>query len=276
LDWGDFEDSTPIVVLLHGLEGSSQSGYAYQCYRHLAEHGIRVVGFNFRSCSGELNRSPRLYHSGDTADIVQVLDVIKGRYPNAPLGAIGVSLGGNVILKHLGEFGSKTHVSAAVAVSVPYDLSACADAIHLGASRLYGRHLLKKLQHKVAAKRRELDDVCDVKRGLAARTMREFDDAVTAPAFGFDGAEDYYTRCSSKYFLSEIRVPTLILSATDDPFLPADSIPRRLISDAAHVTPVFCDRGGHVGFVEGTTPLRPSFWSEREGCAHLARALRTA
>lgn len=271
-EWDATDKSKPIVLLLHGLEGSSKSGYAYQVYQRLESYGIRCVGFNFRSCSGELNRLPRLYHSGDTGDVALVIDVLRERYPNARIGAIGVSLGGNVLLKYMGERGSDAPLEGVVTVSVPYDLSACANSIHHGPSRIYGGHLLRKLKAKVRSKKRQLSDVCDVKAGLAARSIRAFDQHVTAPVFGFDDAEDYYQQCSSQRYIGGIRKPTLILTALDDPFLPADSIPYDLIRKTKHVDAVFCDHGGHVGFVEGT-PREPTFWSEREATAQMARLL---
>ena len=178
------------------------------------------------------------------------------------------------LLKYMGERGTQTPLEGVVTVSVPYDLSACANSIHSGPSRLYGGHLLRKLKAKVRSKQHQLADVCNVRAGLAARTMRAFDQNVTAPVFGFDDAEDYYSKCSSKRFLGGIRKPTLILTALDDPFLPADSIPHELISQNPHIDAVFCDHGGHVGFVEGT-PTAPQFWSEREATAHMARLLES-
>jgi uncharacterized protein len=267
--------ATPLVLLMHGLEGSARRGYAINVYRALAQRGVRAVGLNFRSCSGEPNRSAGSYHSGATADILHVLRLLAQRYPRAPRGAIGFSLGGNALLKLLGEQGAAGRglVRAAVAVSVPYDLGAGADA--LAATRLgraYSRVFLKTLSAKVTARAALLDGACDLDRVRAARTFRDFDDAATAPLHGFDGAADYYERCSSSAFLPDIAVPTLLLHAADDPFLPVRCFPYAAVSANPCLHAVVTPTGGHVGFIEGW-PWAPSFWAEREAARFLADRL---
>lgn len=268
-------DDSPLVLLLHGLEGSARRGYAINVYRALAAHGIRAAGLNFRSCSGEPNRTPRFYHSGDTEDIRFVLDFLRDRFPRAPLGTIGFSLGGNALLKFLGEEGeaAQPKVACAVAVSVPYDLRAGADqldATRMG--RFYTGVFLKSLLQKADAKAALLVDRCDVERLRAARSFRDFDDAVTAPLHGFDGAEDYYRRSSSHQFLPAIRVPTLLLHAADDPFLPGRHFPRQPVASNPYLTALVTARGGHVGFIGGT-PWRPRFWAEETAAAWIAEQL---
>lgn len=268
-------DDSPLVLLLHGLEGSARRGYAINVYRALAAHGIRAAGLNFRSCSGEPNRTPRFYHSGDTEDIRFVLNFLRDRFPRAPLGTIGFSLGGNALLKFLGEEGevAQAKVACAVAVSVPYDLRAGADqldATRMG--RFYTGVFLKSLLQKADAKAALLVDRCDVERLRAARSFRDFDDAVTAPLHGFDGAEDYYRRSSSHQFLPAIRVPTLLLHAADDPFLPGRHFPRQHVASNPYLTALVTARGGHVGFIGGT-PWRPRFWAEETAAAWLAEQL---
>lgn len=262
----------PIVLLLHGLEGSAQRGYAINTYGALAAHGVASVGLNFRSCSGEPNLTARFYHSGETGDIRFVLSELRSRHPDVPIGAIGFSLGGNALLKFLGEEGDAATrlVQAAVAVSVPYELSVGAD--YLDAStmgRLYTRLFLKPLIGKMMAKQPLLPPHCDLERAQRARSFREFDDAITAPLHGFADAQDYYERSSSAQFIPRIRVPTLLLHAEDDPFLPAAAIPRTQIAANSHVRACIQRAGGHVGFIHGT-PRSPRFWAEETAARFLA------
>jgi uncharacterized protein len=282
---GDFVDidhaesglgaDAPIVLLAHGLEGSARRGYAINVYRELARHGVRAAGLNFRSCSGEPNRLARAYHSGDTADIRFVLTLLAERWPHARRGAIGFSLGGNALLKLLGEEGESARdlVSAAAAVSVPYDLGAGADWLEQTAiGRFYRSRFVASLLAKTAAKGALVDDVCDRGRVRGARTFREFDDAVTAPLHGFADAADYYEQSSAKHFVGAIRIPTLLLHAADDPFLPASCFPHAAVAANPCVHAVVTPHGGHVGFIEGP-PWAPSFWADREAARFLAEVL---
>ncbi|MGH7443546.1 MAG: YheT family hydrolase [Longimicrobiales bacterium] len=259
------DETSPLVLLLHGLEGSARRGYAINVYRALAAHGVRAVGLNFRSCSGEINRTARFYHSGDTDDIRHVVATLRARYAAAPLGIIGFSLGGNALLKYLGEEAGEARgvVSCAVGVSVPYDLAAGADALDTTPmGRFYTGVFLKSLVAKADAKAALLVDRCDIERVRAARSFRDFDDAATAPLHGFAGAEDYYTRSSSKLYLERVRVPTLLLHAADDPFLPARAFPHAEVAANPCLTAAITSRGGHVGFISGP-PWRPRFWAEQ-------------
>ncbi|HEX2165684.1 MAG TPA: hydrolase, partial [Longimicrobiales bacterium] len=269
-------DDSPVVLLMHGLEGSARRGYAINTYRELARRGVRAVGLNFRSCSGEPNRNARFYHSGDTADIEHVLRLLAERYPDVPRGAIGFSLGGNAMLKLLGELGedAASLVSAAVAVSVPYDLGAGADWLDRSRfGRIYTSRFIASLIAKAETKATQLGDTCDLDRIRAARSFREFDGAATAPIHGFADADDYYTRSSSIHYLHAIRVPTLLLHAADDPFLPAECFPHEQVTQNPWLEAVVTDAGGHVGFIEGT-PWKPRFWAEEEAAGFLARVLR--
>ncbi len=269
-------EDAPLVVLFHGLEGFARRGYALNVYRELAGRGVAAAGLNFRSCSGDPNRTARFYHSGDTGDIRFLLDHLAARFPRRPLGAIGFSLGGNALLKYLGEEGDASPVRAAAAVSVPYDLSAGADLLDRSLmGRFYTRTFLKTLVAKAEAKQALLaaSDI-DLARIRAARTFREFDDAATAPLHGFTGAEDYYRRSSSAAFLAGIRVPTLLLQADDDPFLPPDHFPREAIRANPWLHAVLTRGGGHVGFIAGSV-LRPVFWAEEEAARFLASQLET-
>ena len=268
-------DGAPQVLLLHGLEGSARRGYALNTYAELAAAGIQGVGLNFRSCSGESNRLARLYHSGETGDLRFVLDLLAARFPDVRRGAIGFSLGGNVLLKLLGEEGEagRRWLEAAVAVSVPYDLAAGADHLERSAmGRFYRRRFVRSLQRKLEAKRALVAGKVDLDRALRARTFREFDDAATAPLHGFADAAEYYHLSSSARFLEAIRVPTLLLHAEDDPFLPPHALPRDAIARNPHLVPVITPRGGHVGFIGGP-PWTPRFWAEAEAARFLAARL---
>ena len=271
---GDFSNPSAIVLLLHGLEGSALRGYALNMYAELARYGVAAVGLNFRSCSGELNRARRLYHSGETEDARFIVGLLRERYPQAAIGAVGFSLGGNALLKYLGEEGEAARLKCAVAVSVPYDLGAGAD--HLDASvmgRFYTRIFVKALTAKTRGKAALIASACEYERGMRARSFREFDDAITAPLHGFAHADDYYQRSSSAQFLSRIRIPTLLLHAEDDPFLPARAIPRSNIKSNPRLQSVITKTGGHVGFIHGT-PFKPQFWAEETAARFLAQCLR--
>ena len=265
----------PVVLLVHGLEGNARSKYALETYRALRAQGMAPIGLNFRSCSGELNRLARMYHSGDTADIQFILQLLSDRFPDRARGAIGFSLGGNALLQLLGssDGAASFGLSAAAVISVPYDLSAGADHLVRPGSKLYAAYLIRKLQRKVRAKRQIMPAYIDMRRALAATTFREFDDAVTAPLHGFDGAEDYYRRSSSKQAISGIRIPTLLVHSMDDPFLPSRCVPVEAAKSNPFVTPVFTKAGGHVGFVARSWPWRPRFWAEQEVARFLGLAL---
>jgi len=251
-----------LVILLHGLEGSSRSGYILELERRLLARGIGTIALNFRSCSGELNRGRRLYHSGETSDLGWVVDRLHEEAPNRRLAAVGVSLGGNVLLKYLGERGSSAALTAAAAWSVPFDLAAGARFMERGFARHYVGRLLRSLKAKVRAREPELGRLIDLDGTLKARTFWEFDDAATAPLHGFDDADDYYRQSSSAAFIPTITAPTLVIHSRDDPFLPAVAIPETAMRRNPAITPVITDHGGHVGFVSGGVPFRPHFWVE--------------
>jgi predicted alpha/beta-fold hydrolase len=272
LDFSDDDPRLPLVVVLHGLEGSARSTYALEMYRTLRAREIHAVGLNFRSCSGDLNQTPRLYHSGETGDLAHVLGLLRDRFPGRPIGAVGFSLGGNVLLKYLGEAGKAAGTAAAVAVSVPFNLAAGAVQLERGFARAYRRYLVRKLQRKTRAKAAMLRHYVSLERALGARTFEEFDDAATAPLHGFVNAQDYYAKSSSAGYLAAIRVPTLLIHSADDPFLPAGAIPRAAVAANAMLRAEFTESGGHVGFVAGP-PWAPVFWAERRAAEFLAEVL---
>jgi predicted alpha/beta-fold hydrolase len=230
------------------------------------------VGLNFRSCSGEPNRAARLYHSGETDDIRFIARLLRDRFPTVPRAVVGFSLGGNALLKFLGEEGEAgpDWFTAAAVVSVPYDLAAGADALDQSLmGRFYTRVFVRSLIAKAEAKAALLARHCDLERVRRARSFREFDDAATAPIHGFASADDYYERCSSAAFLERVRVPTLLLHAADDPFLPQQHLPFAAFAANRRLQLVLTSRGGHVGFIGGL-PWRPRFWAEEQLAAFLA------
>jgi uncharacterized protein len=271
---GPGEPDAPLVLILHGLEGTTRRRYMTTTYRALLGAGLRPVALSFRGCSGEPNWTARAYHSGETQDVRLVLELLRERF-GGPIGLVGYSLGGNVALKLVGEMGEEALplIGAAVALSVPFDLAAGADRIEKGFfGRFYTHYFLSKLRRKVAEKRELLRDHCDPEAGIRARTVREFDDVVTAPVHGFESAAHYYDRSSAAGFVAGIRVPTLVLHSRDDPFLPEDRIPVAAMDANPAVTTVLTERGGHVAFVGGSV-FRPDFWGERVLAEWLAREL---
>jgi len=279
LDWGlDSSSTSPIVLILHGLEGSTERRYVRNLCRELSGHGILPVAMNFRGCSGEPNRLPRFYHSGETGDPRFVLDVLKERFPGRPLGAFGFSLGGNILLKMLGEDGSagEERLQAAVAMSVPYDLAAgCRLLETTRMGHFYSWYFLRSLRSKARAKEDMLRRIIDVDAALAATSIRRWDDLATAPLHGFEDAAAYYTASSSVHYLEAVAVPTLLQHAADDPFLPEAAIPRESAAANPHIDLHVHPFGGHVAFMDGS--LRsPSFWGEEEGARYLAARLLQA
>lgn len=260
---GNYSD--PLLVLFHGLEGSIDSSYMKSMFRLARKAGWIAVLMHFRGCSKEPNRTLRSYHSGETQDADFVLRYLKKRVPQAPLFAIGFSLGGNMLLKYLGERKDSNLLKAAVAVSVPFELDQCASRLDSGFSRVYRNYLLTRLKAKIKLKMSLLDYSGLVKIPPKEidrlKTFREFDEQITAPIHGFKGADDYYQRCSSRQFLKAIRNRTLILQAGDDPFVAQSAIPRadELAED---VVLELSAAGGHVGFVSGGRPCEPQFWLE--------------
>lgn len=275
---GDFLDvdrmegpaSAPLLVVLHGLEGSSSSQYVRGLLAQARVRGWRGLAMNFRSCSGEPNRLLRSYHSGETGDAGEAIRRARAESPEAPLLCAGCSLGGNVLVKWLGEQGEAAPVRAAVALSVPFDLALCADALD-GPSAMawvYRTRFLRSLKAKALEKAGRFADRLDAEKVRAARTLREFDEAITGPLHGFAGAEDYYAQSSSGPYVARVRVPLLLLSAEDDPFIPPVCLPRAAAIGNHFVALETSTRGGHLGFVAG--PLLPWFYAEQRAIEFLA------
>jgi len=260
IDWhGESQDQ--VTLILHGLEGSADSHYARGLMQNLNSKLVGRIGvMHFRSCSGEINRTRRFYHSGETTDLNFILQLIQQRYRNAKLTVIGISMGGNVLLKYLGET-QCTRLTKAIAVSPPFELLASVKKLSRGFSRIYDQHLLKRLLKKVWLKEKNLA----LKLNLAEKkfkTLFEFDEYVTAPLHGFHGAIDYYHRSSCRQFLKDIKVPTLIIHAKDDPFMTPTVVPS-VDELSASTQMILTEAGGHVGFVAGCIPFKPVYWLEQ-------------
>lgn len=262
---GVVQPGVPHLLVLHGLEGTVRSNYAQGLLAQAAKRGWSADLMLFRSCDGVLNDARRLYHSGETTDLDFVVRTLIGQHHDIDLRIVGVSLGGNVTLKWLGERGSQLqpNVSCAAGVSVPYDLAAGSRFLEQGLGPLYTAHFMKSLRSKTLAKLDRYPDLCDREALVRAKTFWEFDGSITGPVHGFVDAQDYYTKSSSIHFLGEIRLPTLLFSAFDDPFLPSSTLEDvRVIAksnDYLHLE--FTNRGGHVGWVEGP-PWAPRFYME--------------
>ncbi|MGH8193053.1 MAG: hydrolase [Woeseiaceae bacterium] len=253
-------ETSPLLIVLHGLESSAQSTYARQLLFAASQHGWRAAVLHFRDCGDYRNRLPRRYHAGETYDLRYFLRKLRTDGHSGPLLAAGFSLGGNVLLKYLGESGDDTPLVAAAAISVPLNLRAASEALSKGFSKFYQRHLINRMKRAIRRKFNRDTAAFDWDRAMGATTFAEFDDAVTAPLHGFANKDDYYDRCSSVSFLGTIARPTLILNALDDPFMSPDVIPdESCLSD--FVTLEVSKNGGHVGFIHGGTPWRPQYYA---------------
>jgi predicted alpha/beta-fold hydrolase len=264
----DFLDGHRLrFILLHGLEGSSNSVYIQGLLSVIARHGFAAVAMNFRSCARDpkklsrmiMNRRPRLYHSGETEDF----DFVVRSVPDdLPLTAIGISLGGNMILKWLGEHPNQTRIKAAAAMSTPFDLAAGARYLERGAGPLYVARFLRTMKRKSASVVERFGANLDLDAVRRARNFYEFDNASTAPLHGFRDADDYYARASSLPFLSKITTPVLCINAEDDPFLPREVLRAAQASASKFVEFVTPRFGGHTGFIGGSLPWRAQYWAE--------------
>ncbi len=277
---GDFVDAdvlrarapgAPRLLVLHGLEGSSRSSYVAATLRGAAERGWGAVALNFRTCGGTANRLARSYNAGDTDDALWMLRRLRTESA-APLFAIGFSLGANVLLKLCAQTGTDAPLDAAVAVSAPYDLARCVGELDAWRSLTvaYRLRFVLGLRRKALAKSTRHPGTFDLARARRTISLREFDDAVTAPLGGYASAADYYAQASAgAAAVAAIRRPTLLISAADDPMVPASSFPAEAAAANPFVTPVLCRNGGHVGFVAGSVRA-PRFWAEESALAWLA------
>ena len=265
------EGTEPLVILLHGLTGSSQSSYILGLQTSLLEQGLRSVALNFRGCSGEFNQTSRCYHSGETGDIDFLYRTLRAREPNTPFAAVGFSIGGNVLLKWLGEQGDAISLFAATAISVPFELGQCATQLDSGFSKIYRKRLIRELKEYIALKYKHLvaigaDDAAEKIKQIGdletVRSFWQYDQRVIAHLYDFSSAEDYYQRSSSRQFLKAIKIPTLLIQSLDDPFMTKDIIPaNHELSES--VVLELTQAGGHVGFVEGKGLFKFSYWLDQ-------------
>lgn len=273
LDWHTpqgWNESTPLVLIVHGLSGSSESHYVLGLQQSLSALGWASVAFNCRGASGRQNNLPRAYHAGSSDDLAHTLAFIRQRYPHAPRAVVGYSLGGNMTLKLLGEHPESHLAFAGVAVSVPLLLPLCSDRMDRGFSRVYRRHFMGALTAHWEEKMQHLEragNVADasrvreqLKRG-PFRSFWHFDNDIMAPLHGFHDVHDYYQRASSRQFLAHITTPTLVIQSRDDPFMVPGVLPdANELSSSVHFE--LCQQGGHVGFIEGGSPAAPRYYLE--------------
>ncbi len=263
--------AAPHLLVLHGLEGSAEASYVAEVLRLANRMGWGAFALNFRSCSGEPNRLPRSYHSGETGDALNAIERIRGRV-KGPLFGLGFSLGGNVLLVLMAKAGAQAPLDAVAAISVPYDLQKSARALDAssGFGRIYCRYFLRLLKRKAIGKLKRHPGALDAARIQAAHGIESFDEAVTAPVHGFTSAAQYYQQSSSGPLIARIQRPTLLISSADDPFVPLPP-PADAIANP-WVTALLTERGGHVGFVSGTI-WRPRYWAEKQALHFLLRQL---
>lgn len=258
----NIDQNKPIIILLHGLEGSINSTYSKGILKTIQNIGWQGVLMHFRGCSGQHNRLARSYHSGETGDLHTLINTLRSRFPDRLMAAIGLSLGGNVLLKYLGERGNDSELSAAMAISVPFDLADGARELNKGFSKLYQRHLINRLCKKMCDKFKDKPAPIDIDKLNIWTDFYSFDHNVTAPLHGFASADDYYSKSSSKQFLKNITTPTLILHSKDDPFMSQKAIPTEEELSSS-ITLELAKHGGHVGFVYGNMPFKEKYWYEK-------------
>jgi len=265
------DNGQPLVILLHGLTGSSQSVYINGLQQVLDSNGFRSIALNFRGCSGGPNNRARCYHSGETEDIHFLYQTIRQREPDTAIAVVGFSLGGNVLLKWLGEQGSNVSLFAACAISVPMVLSACATKLDAGFSRVYRYSLIRELKQYMKSKYVHLTSIGQLQEAVkiselgslsSIKSFWQYDDQVVAKLHGYKSAADYYQKSSSRYFLKTIAIPTLVIQSFDDPFMTKEILPDRN-EMSVKIELEITQRGGHVGFITGTNPFKPKYWLEQ-------------
>ena len=243
-----------VAILVHGLESSTSAPYMRSMASLLHTDGWDIVAMNLRGCSGEPNRLLRSYHSGATDDLQEVIDHVQMHRPGTPLALVGFSLGGNMVLRYLGERGeaARAHgIVVSVGISVPCELASCAQRFAEPGNRFYMNRFLKQLFQKVRHRQAHFPNALDYASILASRNFHDFDGQFTAPVHGFDSAQDYWEKCSAKTTASAIAVPTLLINATDDPFLTWHCHLLDEAKDHPHLHAELCAHGGHVAFLNG-------------------------
>jgi len=265
------KDTRPIVIIFHGLAGSIHSPYIQGLMQELEEKGLASVVMHFRGCYEKENLHSRAYHSGDTQDAKEWIEHLQKNYPKSTLHTVGFSLGGNMMLKLLGEWGKSSPISSAVSISAPMQLNISADTIEKGFAKNYQEYLLKPLRTTLIKKYQKFDmkKEIGIESSMVAKikTIREFDERYTAVIHGFKSADDYYQKCSSKQFLKDIATPTLIIHALDDPFMTPEILPKKS-ELSTNITLEILENGGHVGFVNGSI-WKPTYWLDRRITSHI-------
>lgn len=276
-DASNYQDrSKPVALLLHGMEGGIQSGYVRGLMQGFSKHGYRPVLMHFRGCSGFPNRLLRSYHCGDTYDLSYIVNQVLLKQHTGKMVAVGISLGGNVLLKWLGETKDNNPLYKCVAISVPFEIDNVVFKIMKGMSRVYQWWLLRDLKTKVKHKVDKVSGSITVQEVKLIRNFLQFDELITAPMHGFDSATNYYKTSSCRQYLSTISVPTLIVHSRDDPLMTPKSIPTE-DELSNNVQLLLADKGGHVGFVEGKAPGLEQYWLDHFvpsflGCDKLLRS----
>ncbi len=269
IDWLE-QGHQPLILLIHGLASSSKAKYIKGLQKALSTQGFASVAMNLRGCSGEPNKRSRSYHGGSSDDLNLVIETLRARFPNRPLGAVGFSLGANILLKWLSETSNKSHLFAAISVSAPLQLNLATERLQQGFSKVYEQYLLsfmkwnhyQKLKHfQENLLHGELKNLQKIPSLWKIKTIADFDEYITAPLHGFDDASVYYQTCSSRQSLTQIHTPTLILHAKDDPFMPPQILPQKKELSSSIIVET-SDFGGHVGFIASDRFGLPSYWLE--------------
>lgn len=257
-------DSKPLAIIFHGLEGNIHSFYAKGMMKAMQDNGFDTVLMHFRNCSSAPNKTPRAYHSGETSDARFLITYLKEKFPNKKMVAVGFSLGGNMLSKYLGEYQDDSLLDAASVVSAPFDLASSCQVIQKSLGKIYQKYLLDRLKHSTGRKEALIQPILDLNKKDIKNipTLWEFDDKVTAPLHGFKNAKDYYNKASSQSYLVNITTPTLIIHSVDDPMLSIKSVPNSS-HISTHVDLEITQKGGHVGFISGKNPFKPIFWLEK-------------
>jgi len=257
-----YTGSDKLVILCHGLEGSSTSKYVVGMAKHLSENGFDALVLNFRSCSGEMNRQLRFYHSGETGDLGFVIKNSLGEHKYKEIYLLGFSLGGNVVLKYVGEQGSviPKEIKKAIAISAPVHLESSAYYMNRCAAKVYLNRFLKSLENKILIKHKMMPDKISIDGLDKIKTFHDFDNQYTGPIHGFKDAHDYYTKSSSVFYLENVSIPTLLINAKNDPFLPKECFPIDIAEKSKYLYLEIPDSGGHVGFYEGQ--VNGIYWTE--------------
>ncbi len=270
LDWVK-TGSDKLVIICHGLEGSSHSTSVVGMAKHLSQNGFDALVLNFRSCSGEMNRQLRFYHSGETGDLGFVIDRVIKENKYREILLVGFSLGGNVVLKYTGEQGVNIpkQITKTIAISAPCHLESSAYYLNRWSAKIYLNNFLRSLEKKIIIKHQQMPDKISIEGMDQIRTFHDFDNRYTGPMHGFKDAHEYYTKSSSVYYLEKICIPTLIINGANDPFLPMACYPVQIAESHKFVNLEIPESGGHVGFFEGH--LKGAFWTERRAVEFLRK-----